>query len=80
MSQTEFYKKGQMQSPGQRTPGQILHIKFKDDIGFIRSSQSNWFNAQDDLDSNPESPLGGLRFKYEESSNDLRQRGDGFEK
>lgn len=52
MSQTEFYRSAPDSSPLGRTPGQILHLKLKENIGFIRSSQTNWFNQKED--SNPE--------------------------
>ena len=59
MSQTEFYKKSE--SPmGYRSPGSILHVKFKEDIGMIRSSKSRW------AEHNPEnSRFPDIKFNYE---------------
>lgn len=67
MSQTDFFKKHD-KSHHNRSPGSILRLRFKEDIGVIKSSHWNL----GDEDSNPEFS----KFKY---TTGLKNRGDQFD-
>ena len=43
MSQTDFYKKNDF-TPKNRSPGSILRLRFKDEIGVIKSTNWNIFD------------------------------------